>query len=292
MLLGKVIAERRKSLGLSQSDLATDICTQATISKIEAKNIEPMLNILVKICLKLNLTLNEVFSEFSDLTEQTLNEVDRLVDIYKLAEAQQELDKLQADAVPAELKNRYFFTKGNLALIYQGDYENALFYLNVVLQATELTPATRTLAFNGLGIIYFEKKEDDKARYYFEQALATVWQVETDNISGTRAILKVLNNVSKFYSKIGEYQKSNEITQKAIHFYGQSTNLASIEQFYFRIAANLLASLQPYHKKAPEALAARDYLRKAQFLAQLTDNQVVLQHIDELAAKYGLKLEC
>ncbi|WP_054643912.1 helix-turn-helix domain-containing protein [Companilactobacillus kimchii] len=65
MFLGSVIYDKRRSLNLTQSDLASGLCNQNTISKMEKHNMTPQMDVLIKICQRLDLSLNDVFSEFS-----------------------------------------------------------------------------------------------------------------------------------------------------------------------------------------------------------------------------------
>lgn len=60
---------------MTQSELAKGICAQNIISRIERHNFMPTVSILVKICKKLDITLNDLFSDFSSAT---LNEKERL----------------------------------------------------------------------------------------------------------------------------------------------------------------------------------------------------------------------
>lgn len=64
MLLGYVIHDKRRSLNLTQKDLAKNLCNQNTISKLEKHNDTPQINVLVKICKRLDLTLNQILVIF------------------------------------------------------------------------------------------------------------------------------------------------------------------------------------------------------------------------------------
>lgn len=60
--LGLEISKLRAELGLSQKELAKDICTQSTISRIEAGEVYPAIDTLLKIALKLQVPV-EYFIE-------------------------------------------------------------------------------------------------------------------------------------------------------------------------------------------------------------------------------------
>lgn len=65
MFQGKLVYNTRQKLNLTQAQLADGTCTQNTISKLENHNIAPTAAILVRICERLGLTLNDLFTEFS-----------------------------------------------------------------------------------------------------------------------------------------------------------------------------------------------------------------------------------
>lgn len=66
MFLGEVILKRRLDMNMTQKKLADGICNQNVISKIERQNTPPAIIKLIEICSRLDLSLNDVYSEFSD----------------------------------------------------------------------------------------------------------------------------------------------------------------------------------------------------------------------------------
>ncbi|WP_300559370.1 helix-turn-helix transcriptional regulator [Companilactobacillus sp.] len=88
MLIGSKFKEQRIKLKLSQAELSAGICTQAVISKIENQNISPSVDILSQLLVKLNLTLNDVFSEFTNLPSNNLVN-DKILEIDQLIQNQQ-----------------------------------------------------------------------------------------------------------------------------------------------------------------------------------------------------------
>jgi transcriptional regulator with XRE-family HTH domain len=60
-LIGKKIKELRKIVGLTQSELAEEICTQALISRIEKGDIYPSATAIYQISKKLGVDVNYFF---------------------------------------------------------------------------------------------------------------------------------------------------------------------------------------------------------------------------------------
>lgn len=276
MLLGNVIAKRRKDLGLSQLELCEGICTQQTVSRVESQNLQPMLSILTQLCLRLGLTLNDVMSEFNSLSaypaDQPLKDVSRLMLTYQFKKAEDKLNLIKLDDIDPKLLGQYYFAKGNIALNAYQNYEDAIFNFTRIMEDHRQDLQAYTLALEGLGITYFEMKSLDKATYYFERAYSEV-SASKEQLTNI-AVTKVLNNVAKFYSNTAEYQKSNEITNELIAFDQQTSSLLYLDHCYYRLAYNLF-------KQSGETKLARvnQLLNKAEVLAEQTKSDVVQKHI-------------
>ena len=57
----QLFIQRRKSLGISQSELCQGICTQATLSRFENQGQVPSVKILLDLCQRLDMSLGELF---------------------------------------------------------------------------------------------------------------------------------------------------------------------------------------------------------------------------------------
>ena len=85
---GEKIKTARKKKKLSQAELAKGICTQATISNIENKNVCDSLDIFSSVCLRLDLQVEECIEGSSEKKlESLLNKVEELCFCFKHDEA-------------------------------------------------------------------------------------------------------------------------------------------------------------------------------------------------------------
>ena len=75
MFLGKIVLDERKKSGMTQTELASGICNQNVISKLEKHNVMPTLSVLIRLCRKLDLTLNDLFSDFASYTDSECHEL-------------------------------------------------------------------------------------------------------------------------------------------------------------------------------------------------------------------------
>lgn len=75
-ILGDKVRYYRKLKGLSQAELAANICTQATISLIEKRNKVPSMNILMRLIGRLGIQLDDIVVEHHDRVQQLLTGID------------------------------------------------------------------------------------------------------------------------------------------------------------------------------------------------------------------------
>lgn len=277
MLLGSKIAKRRKELGLSQTDLANGICTQATISKLELRNVAPLTDTLSAICVRLNFTLNDVMSEFThDQTADTvtsMNEVKGLLAHYEFKNALTRFNQINADDIPAALKSRYHSLEGNILLVCNDDFGNAIFKYGVAAQESE-TEIDDLIVDAGIGTAYASQNDIDKAKYYFERvcSLTAEFEVKTEDLPD---FLKALNNAGTFYSKIGNYHKSNELTQRLISALQLANTAPYLDQGFYRLAYNHF-QLNPANVATVE-----QELNTAETIAKLFNNNILQKYIDD-----------
>ena len=136
LFLGSIIYNKRREMNLTQIELANDICTQNTISKIEKHNIAPTVNILIKICLKLGLTLNDVFSDFTTESsvkeESALDAIERDVLLGKISDIDERMSSLEGKLNDNDMK-QYELISGVMDY-WNKNYDVSLFDLDKVLQ--------------------------------------------------------------------------------------------------------------------------------------------------------------
>ncbi|WP_410496418.1 helix-turn-helix domain-containing protein [Enterococcus faecalis] len=129
---GDKIKQARKLKKITQSELANGICTQATISNIENRNLCDSLDIFSSICLRLDLEVEEcmMISEEKKI-ENLLNKVEDLslrlfhLEAYKLLQEVPEGLILSNN----ELTTKLLYYKGITCLLGKKDKAEALFYL-------------------------------------------------------------------------------------------------------------------------------------------------------------------
>lgn len=283
MLNGTKILNQRKHLGMSQVELAEGICTQATLSKMEQKNMAPMTDTLVKICVRLGLTVDDVLTDFDDSAYQKQRKILDQVQV-KLSEsnykkAEELFRQLNFHQITPSLSSRYIYEKGNLDLLLHSKIEDAIFNYGIALQEANGNYVDILAASTGLGTAYAIKKDFKKADYYFNQALKHAKDLDL-NKENIIDYLKALNNAASFYTEIKKYLKSNDLNRKLLKALGNLSVVPYIDQTYFRIAINLEA--ENPQKSAKEI---KDNLNKAEAFAEVAKNKELLKKIDDFKRK-------
>lgn len=185
MFLNSTIKQQRKIKGLNQSELAAGICTQATMSNIENKGTVPSLGTLIKLCQRLDLTLNDVVSEFQ-LVEDNLDEItnaERLVALDQINAADKKLQQIGAklDENDEALNKRFQFLSGYLCLL-NDDLDGAVFHFNFVSDDALQADSSYVIAAQiCLGQIYFQRDQLNRAEFYFRDTNSLMANFEVNN---------------------------------------------------------------------------------------------------------------
>lgn len=278
MFLNKLIIKQRKALKISQSQLASGICTQATVSKMENQGLAPSSQTLVQICERLNLTLNDVFSDFNDETKEKLQEkIDRsftLMSAYRFDEAEKIINTIdEKQSQEKHLKTVLYFLKGNLALNQRKDFDEAQYYFNWILEekSNQRDSYERLLALNGLGIIYFQKNKLQIADHYFEEIYEVL--LVNQRIFVNKKRIHILSNLANFYASKKDYEKSLQVIEYSLEIIKQTQDFSYIERLLYLKAYNL------FQIKDDDMLVEQT-IKQAQVFAQFNGNQIVEEYVD------------
>lgn len=243
MFLGSVIYDKRRSMHLTQTELAADICTQNTISKIEKHNISPTVNILTKLCLKLELSLNDVFSDFSSNStseeESILDSLERDLLLDDTDEISEKLSILHSKLSDGDLK-QVNLIKG--ALEYNNDdYDNSLFTLDKVLQLTksDVYDIYTLLTYLFKGMNYLKQGHKDRAQYYFEMIEdATKENLQIANANEIELIY-ICKTLANAYIELNIPKKSWKFSSKGIELAKTKHTTYFLDYLYYYAAESI-----------------------------------------------------
>lgn len=277
LFLGSIIYNKRREMNLTQIELADDICTQNTISKIEKHNIAPTVNILIKICLKLDLTLNDVFSDFSSKTsakeDSALDVLEKDTLLKNTSNVSERLSSLEGKLSDNDMK-QYELITGVLEY-WENNFDASMFTLDKVLQYTKSAndDIYTLLAYLFKGLNYLEQKQNDRAQYYFQMISgACDEEVELKNANELE-ILFICKTLAGSFVEMKSYQKALEFSQRGLKF--AKENHVS----YYLDELNYFAALSIVDDKSKKD-DYETYNNLSYYLAKVNNNADLLDKIN------------
>lgn len=201
-ILGEKIRHYRKLRGISQSELADGICTQATVSLIEKKDKIPSMEILVRICERLGITMNLVIVN----------------------------DDSQIYSIISDIKKSF----------YQDDFEGIsdklgkLKNINVNIANVDMYDILIDV-FTAKA--YINKKSMDEARVYYNQAKDLI-KSSLDKIGDENYHDSILiySNMADLSLKLEENQKAMEYANEGIFIARREQTLFKLDEMYCYLA--------------------------------------------------------
>lgn len=277
MINGELIKEKRRSMKLSQQDLASDLTNQTTISLLENENRAPSSKVLIAIAQRLNLDLNLVTGNISyPLISEKLHVIEQLTQRYQFKEALVSLDSLntiakdkftKVDAIKSELLSAICH------MWVSEDWDTAIFDLNRIFIDTQNLKGNSQifaiLANMETGVAYFQKGDIDKQGFFFENAYKQILaiSVESETIFW---YLFILNNLGKYFSKISSFTLSRKIAKVGIETAQKFSTTNFVEVFYYLLG---------FAEQAENGLndEAADFYKRAICFAEFNSDQVVIK---------------
>lgn len=279
MFLGRLIYEERCRKGLTQSDLACDICTQNTISKIEKHNLAPTVNILIKLCKKLDLSLNDVFSDFTNDTKTEshgiLKQVEQHILAAQFATAIEKFNLIKENNIKPSDRALFNFIRGMIEY-GKNDLDGSLFSLDKSLKETknDVYDIYTLLVYITKGLIYNKKRQQERSKYFFDivaESLQGKFQISNASPMEGAFILKEL---SKFYLQIEKYKVSLAYSERGISLNRKNNTVFFLEYFYWYASS-------AFDKSTSRTTSKNQYTEAALFFSKFFKNEQLEQDITE-----------
>jgi len=240
--LGLEISKLRAELGMSQKALAKDICTQSTISRIEAGEVYPAIDTLLKIALKLQVPV-EYFIEM--LFHKNVLESERIIkDIdyqlkehnYKKVIAIISKNKIDKDNIWLNLYLEYILITSNYAL-KKIEAEECIINLKRILNfSNQTTIQFRFLDIkinNSIANIYGDQGDSYKCLYHYNKILKEYIHKNYSDYKIYETLVTVLFNKCKILYDIQEYDNSLETANQGIQKSKESSFMFLNGQFLY-----------------------------------------------------------
>ena len=274
--IGQRIRELRKSLRLSQEELAEGICTQAQISKIEKGDVFPYANTLYLISQKLGVDVNYFFEIGSTPRVDYVNEVTRQL---RLARRNMRYDEMQR-IIKLEEKNPLFMQNGRL-WVHKGICEhvvhkNADKAIEILTTAINITHTLDKIwtereieLLLSMGSVYFVENELNLALDIFLEAKQHLDQLFY--LSDNSIMPRLYYNIARVYTRFNDYETSISFCKEAIKYCLDKDNLFPIGELHYHMSYN--------YEKLGDISTALLYLKKTIMIFDLIEDEKYMKII-------------
>ena len=282
-ILGEKIRHYRKLRGISQSELADGICTQATVSLIEKKDKIPSMEILVRICERLSITMNLVIVNDDSQIYSIISEIKKLFyqDDYDGIVAK--LDKLKDINInnKQEIKLIHFFS-GLVEYEVEKNYDKAIFDFNPAMNVNIVSVDMYDILINiYTAKAYVNKGSDDEAKVYYDQSKDLIKSsVEKINDENYRDSILIYANMSELALELGDNESVIEYANEGIYIARKEQSLFKLDSMYCYMAE---AGTKDGQK------SDEDYI-KAYVISSISDNKNMFDNLKSKISKMSLNI--
>lgn len=280
--IGQRIRELRKSIGLSQEELARDICTQAQISKIEKGDVYPYANTLYLISQKLGVDVNYFFEIGSTPRLDYVSEVARQLMLARRNFKYQEMERI----VKAEQHNPLFIQntrnrqlilwhKGIYEHVLYGNVEKALELLNEAIDTThkldKVWSEKEIEILLTIGVVYFEEENYNEALITYLKAKKYLVQLPFHN--DNTLLPRLYYSIARVYTRMLNYNESIVYCKQAIKWCLEKDNLFTLGELHYQISYN--------YEMLHNYPSAKTYLERAITIFELQQDEKYLVFIKD-----------
>ncbi|AKP66599.1 helix-turn-helix domain-containing protein [Companilactobacillus ginsenosidimutans] len=289
MFIGSKFKSTRIKLNMNQSDLSKGICTQAVISKLENQNTPPSIDILIQLCQRLQLTLNDVYSEFSKLPSKNLisdkiDEMDQKIQSKDFSSITEIISSIDQDNLSGEQIAHLHFQLGKVAALNH-NFDEAIFQYNYSLQVINNRTIVfwKFLSYIGLANIYESKQAHDKVAYYYQLAYKYINEIDSKQDILYFYFLEAINSLAQFYFNEKNFDKCSALIQIGLKPHNGYLSAKFTDNLYY-----LSASTALQNPEADKTTLSHD-LTMAIAFADYNKNQFLLDKINQLMQQYNIR---
>ena len=275
----QVFIRRRKEKGLSQIELSHGICTQATLSRFENHGQIPSMKILSQLCARLQLDVGDLFASVNTkevATNKLLDKIEESIVTMDYELAEKLIGTIQKDQLNDEQKIHLLYLRGFTQVLQGKKMEDDLFYFNKILaEQYENQDTYLHLAYAGLGLVYQQQDDIEKAEYFFTKAIQEVEKHQLEKMEDVWRVLMVLYHSAMFFTKNNNYKKSNDLLKKGIELCSQYHITYYLARLYYQLAMNSLGNNSNVEE-------VKVYLNDAAAFARINSNDELLTEIEKI----------
>lgn len=280
----QAFVDKRKKLGLSQKELSSGICTQATLSKFENNGKIPSLKILIQLCNRLGLSLDSIIGVKDSKSQQVvkkMNEaefnliIQEYQDSWKIIKSIN-LDDLEDDR---EALTQYYYLKGYLNVLDDGDLFDAVFDFNRILSELDSKGETifTFLSYVGMGMVYAKQGDDKKSEYYFSKVFSNIYTMSIDDVSKIWRYINIIFYCSIYYSERNDLESANALLNYGVKVCSENHVTYYIARIYAQLAIN-------ENRINGNSKKVQDFMNKALVFSEFNQNKKEIKVITRWVA--------
>lgn len=272
----QIFVNRRKELGLSQIELSEGICTQATLSRFENHGQIPSMKILTLLCKKLHMDVGELFPSVAikdSVINKKLEKIEFDIVNMEYEEAEKLIKSINMTHLSTQQEWRYLYLKGFTQTLLNKESADSFFYFNQLLaDHSDVDNKFIFLAYTGIGLIYMNQEDFEKAEYFFEKAIHQIDSYSIESIEDVCRVLMVLYYAATFYAAIKEFDTSDVLLRRGVTICGENHVTYYLARIKFLLAENAYVNgLTPQE--------VDELIKDASAFARLNKNTVLLEKI-------------
>lgn len=285
----KRFIQQRKKLGLSQVALSQGICTQSTLSKFENNGQVPSLSILMQLCDRLGLSIDDLNQDKAAIkrVRQLLNEIEQAIMIEHYPQAIQKLKGISIGELKAPGdKMQYFYLKGMASTLTNKKTSTTLFNFTKILDGLDEKHQTiySQLAYLGSGILYARQNSMKHAAFFFAKVDAFLHSKKVLDLVGVPQsyylrIVTLLYYCAEYHALIKQFDVSDQILAKVL-----KVCKANHVTYYLPRVKLLRANNAINADRNPEEV--KHLLDEAMVFARFNDNNVAEVQAAALLSNY------
>lgn len=272
----QIFVNRRKELGLSQIELSEGICTQATLSRFENHGQIPSMKILTLLCKKLHMDVGELFPSVAikdSVINKKLEKIEFDIVNMEYEEAEELIKSINMTHLSTQQEWRYLYLKGFNQTLLNKESADSFFYFNQLLaDHSDVDNKFIFLAYTGIGLIYMNQEDFEKAEYFFEKAIHQIDSYSIESIEDVCRVLMVLYYAATFYATIKEFDTSDVLLRRGVTICGENHITYYLARIKFLLAEN--AYVNELTRQEVDEL-----IKDASAFARLNKNTVLLEEI-------------
>lgn len=295
--LGDIVRMTRKSLSITQEQLSDEICSVETLSRIENGNQNPSKDVYELLMERMGRIRDRAYSMLSVTDLKVLEQMKLFEDYirqYDFDKADQALIEIKKTTGNSILDKQFMIRAETIVNYYlkRIDVEECLAGFQRAIQLTipkygSISLANWPLSYNeallliNISIAYYEKEDYINAIAVIKEAYNALKQSYMEEQQ--RAILQVtiVNNLSKWYGLVGNYEEAINIANEGIQICKKSKLGHALPNLLYGVAWNKeqlieMGVLSPNYKK--ECL---DILQQAYYVATAMQLSFAEQFIKE-----------